>query len=67
MSSRELLQNFSADLLEFESLRLLLGRFVRSRLGQDELEKLQPYSDRAGLENTLADVAEAIALRTIGP
>jgi DNA mismatch repair protein MutS2 len=55
------LQNFSADLLEFESLRLLLGRFVRSRLGQDELEKLQPHSDRADLENTLADVAEAIA------
>jgi len=61
VSSRELLQNFSADLLEFESLRQLLGRFVRSRLGQDELEKLQPYSDRAALENTLADVAEAIA------
>ena len=55
------MQNFSADLLEFESLRLLLGRFVRSRLGQDELEKLQPHSDRADLENTLADVAEAIA------
>jgi DNA mismatch repair protein MutS2 len=55
------LQNFSPDLLEFESLRLLLGRFVRSRLGQDELDKLQPQSDRPGLENTLADVAESIA------
>jgi DNA mismatch repair protein MutS2 len=55
------LQNFSADLLEFESLRQLLGRFVRSRLGQDELDQLQPYSNRAALERTLADVAEAIA------
>ena len=55
------MQNFSADLLEFESLRQLLGRFVRSRLGQDELDQLQPYSDRAALESTLADVAEAIA------
>lgn len=55
------MQNFSADLLEFESLRQLLGRFVRSRLGQDELDQLQPRSDRAALENTLADVAEAIA------
>jgi DNA mismatch repair protein MutS2 len=55
------LQNFSADLLEFESLRQLLGRFVRSRLGQDELDKVQPHSDRAALESILADVAEAIA------
>ena len=31
--SREPLQNFSADLLEFESLRQLLGRFVHSQLG----------------------------------
>jgi DNA mismatch repair protein MutS2 len=55
------LQNFSADLLEFESLRQLLGRFVRSRLGQDELDQLEPHSDRAVLDSTLADVAEAIA------
>jgi DNA mismatch repair protein MutS2 len=54
------LQIFSADLLEFESLRQLLGRFVRSRVGQDELDRLEPQSDRAVLENTLADVAEAI-------
>jgi DNA mismatch repair protein MutS2 len=55
------LQNFSADLLEFESLRQLLGRFVRSRLGRDELDRLEPHSDRAALESILADVAEAIA------
>ena len=61
MSSKGPLQNFSADLLEFESLRQLLGRFVRSRLGRDELDQLQPHSDRAVLESALADVAEAIA------
>jgi DNA mismatch repair protein MutS2 len=55
------LQTFSADLLEFESLRQLLGRFVHSRLGQDELDQLEPHSDRGALESTLADVAEAIA------
>jgi DNA mismatch repair protein MutS2 len=55
------LQNFSADLLEFESLRELVGRFVRSQLGKDELEQLQPHSDRNTLESTLADVAEAIS------
>lgn len=55
------MQNFSADLLEFESLRQLLGRFVHSALGMAELEKLEPHSDRANLESTLADVAEALA------
>ena len=55
------MQNFSADLLEFESLRQLLGRFVHSALGAAELEKLEPHADRAELEGTLADVAEAFA------
>jgi len=55
------LQNFSADLLEFEPLRELVGRYVGSPLGRAELEKLQPHTDRAVLESALADVAEAIA------
>jgi DNA mismatch repair protein MutS2 len=55
------LQSFSADLLEFEPLRELVGRYVGSPLGRAELEKLAPHSDRAALENALADVAEAIA------
>ena len=52
--------NFSEGLLEFESLRRLVGRFVRSEPGRHELERVAPHSDRAVLENTLADVAEAI-------
>jgi DNA mismatch repair protein MutS2 len=55
------LQNFSADLLEFEPLRDLVGRYVGSPLGRAELEKLEPHTDRAILESALADVAEAIA------
>jgi DNA mismatch repair protein MutS2 len=55
------LQNFSADLLEFETLRQLLGRFVRSSLGRDELAKVEPHSDRAVLESALADVEEAVS------
>jgi DNA mismatch repair protein MutS2 len=55
------LQSFSADLLEFEALRELVARYVGSPLGHAELEKLAPHSDRAILENALADVAEAIA------
>jgi DNA mismatch repair protein MutS2 len=55
------LQNFSADLLEFEPLRELVGRYVGSPLGRAELEKLAPHTDRAILESALADVSEAIA------
>lgn len=55
------MQSFSADLLEFEALRELVGRYIGSPLGRAELEKLSPHSDRAVLENALADVAEAIA------
>jgi len=38
-----------------------LSRFLHSALGTAELEKLEPCSDRADLESTLADVAEALA------
>jgi DNA mismatch repair protein MutS2 len=55
------LQSFSADLLEFEALRELVGRYVGSPLGRAELQKLAPHSDRAMLQDALADVAEAIA------
>jgi DNA mismatch repair protein MutS2 len=55
------LQSFSADLLEFEPLRELVGRYVGSPLGRAELGRLNPHSDRAVLEDALADVAEAIA------
>ncbi|HEV2689770.1 MAG TPA: endonuclease MutS2 [Bryobacteraceae bacterium] len=55
------MQNFSPDLLEFETLRELVGRFVQSPAGKDELAKLEPHSDCSILESTLADVAEAMA------
>ncbi len=55
------MQSFSADLLEFEPLRELVGRYVGSPLGRAELEKLAPHTDRTVLVDALADVAEAIA------
>ena len=54
------MQTFSADLLEFEALRQLLGRYVYSPIGEAELHRLEPHADRAALESTLADAAEAI-------
>jgi DNA mismatch repair protein MutS2 len=54
------LQTFSADLLEFEALRELVGRYIRSALGASELEKVEPQNNREALESLLADIAEAI-------
>jgi DNA mismatch repair protein MutS2 len=49
-----------ASVLEFESLRALLARYVRSSLGRAELAKVEPTSGRAEIENALADTAEAV-------
>jgi DNA mismatch repair protein MutS2 len=46
--------------LEFEALRALLARYVRTPLGLAELASVAPGSDRAAIESALADVAEAI-------
>jgi DNA mismatch repair protein MutS2 len=46
--------------LEFEELRALLGRYVRTPLGQAELARIAPGSDRAAIEAALADTAEAM-------
>ena len=50
----------SANLLEFDELKRLLWRYVAGPLGRAELDRLQPLEDREHLENTLAEVAEAI-------
>jgi DNA mismatch repair protein MutS2 len=46
--------------LEFDSLRAVLGRYVRSSLGRSELEQVEPCSDRAAIEDALADTSEAM-------
>ncbi|HEY2842740.1 MAG TPA: endonuclease MutS2, partial [Bryobacteraceae bacterium] len=51
--------------LEFEALRALVGRYVRSPMGQALLAAVAPLEDRAAIEDALADTAEAIEyLRT---
>src|SRR5438128_10181320 len=50
----------SADLLEFESLKRLMGRFVSSPLGRAELDRVEPSSNRDALTAALAEVDEAI-------
>ncbi len=51
----------SAEVLEFEALRKLVGRYIGSPLGLRELEKVQPHADRERLAACLAEVGEAIA------
>src|ERR1035441_1238198 len=51
----------AAEVLEFESLRKLLGRYVSSPQGFRELEKLAPHADREQITEDLAEAAEAVA------
>ena len=51
----------SGELLEYDELKRLVGRYVAGPLGRAELDRLQPTGDREFLERTLAEVAEAIA------
>ena len=39
--------------LEFEDLRRLVGRYVRSPMGQAELQSVTPLTDREAIENLL--------------
>jgi DNA mismatch repair protein MutS2 len=50
----------SAEVLEFEPLRQLVGRFISSPLGRRELDKVQPHADRERLTADLAETGEAI-------
>ncbi|MBZ5601408.1 MAG: Smr/MutS family protein [Acidobacteriia bacterium] len=46
--------------LDFEALRALVGKYLRSALGRGELARIAPSSDRAAIEAALADTSEAI-------
>lgn len=54
------MKNTSAALLEFESLRELLGTYIASPLGRAQLDRVAPLSDRTRIESELADAAEGI-------
>jgi DNA mismatch repair protein MutS2 len=50
----------SAEVLEYESLRQLVGRYISSPLGRRELEKAEPHTDRDRLVADLAEAGEAV-------
>ena len=51
----------SAEVLEFEALRKVLGRYIGSPLGRRELDKVSPHTDPQRLAADLAEAGEAIA------
>jgi DNA mismatch repair protein MutS2 len=51
----------SSAILEYESLRSLLGRYVSSPLGKAELAKIAPHTDAALLSSDIAEAGEAVA------
>ena len=61
------MEHTSADLLEFEPLKAVVARYVAGPLGRAELDRVQPITDRTVLEESLAELAEAIEFnRVIG-
>jgi DNA mismatch repair protein MutS2 len=54
------MKHTSGELLEFDELKRLVGRYVAGPLGRAELDRLQPVTGREYLEDTLAEVAEAV-------
>lgn len=50
----------SAEVLEFDPLRQLVGRYIASPLGKRELGKVAPHHDRERLVRDLAEAGEAI-------
>ncbi|MCC6859701.1 MAG: endonuclease MutS2 [Bryobacterales bacterium] len=50
----------SAEVLEFENLRELIGRYITSPLGRLHLDAANPHLDRARLEQQREDLEEAI-------
>ena len=50
----------SSEVLEFESLRQLIGRYLFSPLGRRELEGVEAHTDLARLREDLAESGEAV-------
>ena len=51
----------AVGVLEFEKLREVVGRYVRTALGRAQVDALEPVAERAAIETALAEAAEAVA------
>lgn len=50
----------SAQLLEWDELKALIGRYIGGPLGRAELDALQPFTERETIAAVLAETAEAM-------
>ena len=50
----------SAEVLEFDGVRELIGRYLSSDMARRELAKIEPVDNRESLENDLAEAGEAM-------
>ena len=57
---------WSQDLLEYEALRAVLARYVSSAAGHRQLQAMQPTTDRVSLNQSLAELSEALSFLTEG-
>ena len=57
----------SLDLLDYPQLKELIARYVAGPLGRAELERLGPTTEREPLEDTLAEVREAVDFARTSP
>ena len=54
------MKNTSAGILEFDALREVVGRYVSSPFGQQELARLEPHGDAERLEHEHAEAEQAL-------
>jgi DNA mismatch repair protein MutS2 len=52
---------FSTDLLEFEAIKAILGRYVSSPSGGASWKRFAPTNNRTALEEVVAETSEALA------
>ncbi|HET8550703.1 MAG TPA: endonuclease MutS2 [Bryobacteraceae bacterium] len=57
----------SVEVLEYAALKELIGGYVSGPLGRAELERVAPCAERATLEASLAELAEAIEFARTQP
>jgi DNA mismatch repair protein MutS2 len=55
----------SLEILEFDKVRHMVGRYMPSALGADRVRDLQPGTDRAAIEIELRLVSEMVALLSL--
>src|SRR5262245_5207571 len=57
-----IMDRHSLEILEFDKVRHMVGRYMPSALGADRIRELHPGTDQAAIETELRLVSEMVAL-----